>query len=260
VVHCHEQIALLSKAAANAKIDVYLKLNSGMNRLGFSVTEFGLAYHRLRGMPQIGQIILMTHFANADEPSNTLLSTTQQMHCFNAACEGMIGEKSVANSAAILLLPELAHDWIRPGVMLYGATTGGTSAADFGLRAVMSLHSEIIGVQSIKAGEVVGYGSSFTASHAMRIGVVACGYADGYPRHAPSGTPVMVDGIRTSLVGRVSMDMLSVDLTPIPHAQVGTSVCLWGDSLPIDDVAIAAGTIGYELMCALAPRVSVQER
>ncbi len=260
VVHCSQQIALLAAAPAGAKIDVYLKLNSGMNRLGFPPAEYRAAYARLRAMSQIGQISLMTHFANADQPNHAVLPLAQQMRCFDDASAGISAARSVANSATILLHPQLANDWLRPGIMLYGATPGGGSAADFGLLPVMSLNSELICVQTLAAGDAVGYGSSFTASEAMRIGVVACGYADGYPRHAPSGTPVLVDGVRSTLVGRVSMDMLTVDLRPVPKAQVGSKVSLWGDGLPIDDVAEAAGTIGYELMCALAPRVPVQER
>ena len=153
----------------------------------------------------------------------------------------------------------LATDWIRPGIMLYGGTPGGKTAEEFGLKPTMTLSSGLIGVQEIGPGDYVGYGSRFKAEQTMRIGVVACGYADGYPRHAPVDTPVLVDGVRTRLVGRVSMDMLTVDLTNVPNARVGSKVVLWGEGMPIDDVAAAAGTIGYELMCALAPRVHVVE-
>jgi alanine racemase len=169
----------------------------------------------------------------------------------------------VANSAGVFQMPgmgaTLVSDWIRPGIMLYGGTPGGRTAAEYGLRPAMTLASTLIGVQDIQAGDFVGYGSRFEAEGAMRIGVVACGYADGYPRHAPTGTPILVDGVRTRTVGRVSMDMLAVDLTPVPLARVGSRVVLWGEGLPIDDVATAAGTIGYELMCAVAPRVPVLE-
>ncbi len=154
---------------------------------------------------------------------------------------------------------QLHTDWVRPGIMLYGGTPGGPSAEQFGLQPTMTLANEIIGVQAIVAGDTVGYGSRFEAERPMRIGVVACGYADGYPRHAPQGTPVLVDGVATTVVGRVSMDMLTVDLTDLPQAAVGSKVVLWGAGLPIDVVANAAGTIGYELMCALAPRVRVLE-
>jgi alanine racemase len=173
------------------------------------------------------------------------------------------GERSLSNSGGVLHQSELgallSNDWVRPGVMLYGGTPGGRSAADYGLRPTMTLRSEVIGIQHIEPGDTVGYGSRFEASGPMTVGVVACGYADGYPRHAPHGTPVIVEGRRTTLVGRVSMDMMTVDLTPIPNARVGSKVTLWGDGLPIDEVAQAAGTIGYELMCALAGRVRVIE-
>jgi alanine racemase len=144
--------------------------------------------------------------------------------------------------------------------MLYGASPGGGTAASFGLKPAMTLKAELIAVQSLQAGDSVGYGSTFTAEQAMRIGIVSCGYADGYPRHAPTGTPVLVDGVRTRIVGRVSMDMLSVDLGPVPSSDVGSSVILWGEGLPIDEVAEAAGTIGYELMCAITPRVRRETR
>ncbi|MFL6708848.1 MAG: alanine racemase, partial [Massilia sp.] len=173
------------------------------------------------------------------------------------------GERSLSNSGGVLqqaqLSEALANDWVRPGIMLYGGTPGGPSAADYKLRPTMTLASEIIGIQQLQAGDTVGYGSSFQAAAPMLVGVVACGYADGYPRHAPHGTPVLVDGVRTRLVGRVSMDMMTVDLTPIANARVGSKVVLWGDGLPVDEVAAAAGTIGYELMCAVAPRVRVRE-
>jgi alanine racemase len=177
-----------------------------------------------------------------------------------AATEGLPGARSFSNSAADLLLPEAAADWVRPGIMLYGGTPGPRTAQEFGLRPAMTLTSEIIGIQDIAAGDTVGYGSRFVADRPMKIGVVACGYADGYPRHAPNGTPVLVEGVKTGLAGSVSMDMVTVDLTPIPAARVGSKVTLWGEGLPIDEVAGAAGTIGYELMCALAPRVQVIER
>ena len=171
----------------------------------------------------------------------------------------MPGEPSVANSAALLSLPGTRRGWVRPGIMLYGATPfGDRSAAECGLVPAMHLRSRLIAVQQLQAGDAVGYGSTFVAPSPMRVGVVACGYADGYPRHAPTGTPIAVDGARTRTVGRVSMDMLAVDLSPVPQARPGSEVELWGELVPIDEVATAAGTIGYELMCALAPRVPVR--
>ncbi|MGZ3255012.1 MAG: alanine racemase, partial [Burkholderiaceae bacterium] len=159
-----------------------------------------------------------------------------------------------------LLHPEVAADWVRPGIMLYGGTPGNKTAQEFGLRPAMTLSSEIIGIQDIGPGDAVGYGSRFVADKPMKIGVVACGYADGYPRLAPTGTPIIVEGVRTRIVGNVSMDMITVDLSMIPNARVGSKVTVWGEGLPIDEVAQSAGTVGYELMCALAPRVQVVER
>lgn len=260
--HCLEQIALLENTPLARPVDVHLKMNTGMNRLGFRPDAFGAAYARLRAIPHVGEITLMTHFANADEAAHDCLPIREQIRRFNEGAAGLSAPRSLSNSAGVLRMPELqaelVSDWIRPGIMLYGGTPGGGGAADYGLRPAMTLESELIGIQHIGAGDFVGYGSRFEADRAMRIGTVACGYADGYPRHAPTGTPVLVDGVRTRTVGRVSMDMMAVDLTGI-DARVGSRVVLWGEDLPIDDVAMAAGTIGYELMCAVAPRVQVRE-
>ncbi|KQQ45837.1 alanine racemase [Duganella sp. Leaf126] len=267
-VHCEEQLAWLEAADADLgqrgiRFDLHLKMNTGMNRLGFKPEAYAGAHARLVALACVGNITLMTHFANADEAAHPLLPVAEQIRRFEAGAAGLPGMRSLSNSAGVLRQDELdgvlRNDWVRPGIMLYGATPGTTPAADYGLRPAMTLSSEIIGVQDIAAGEAVGYGSRFTADGPMRIGVVACGYADGYPRHAPLGTPVLVDGVRTRVVGRVSMDMLTVDLTQIATARVGSRVVLWGEGLPIDEVAQAAGTIGYELMCALAPRVAVVE-
>lgn len=259
-VHCDEQIDMLSQSKLSNQIDIHLKLNSGMNRLGFKPGAFRAAYARLRAMPFVRHIAFMTHFANAEDGNNPGMPLAEQARRFRVATEGLPGECSLSNSAATLLHPDVVADWIRPGIMLYGATPGVKAAQEFGLRPAMTLSSRIIGIQEIGAGESVGYGSRFIAERPMRIGIVACGYADGYPRHAPTGTPILVDGIRTRLVGNVSMDMMNVDLTPVPQAQIGSEVILWGDGMPIDDVAHAAGTVGYELMCALAPRVRLVER
>ncbi|PHV05947.1 alanine racemase [Janthinobacterium sp. BJB412] len=262
-VHCDEQIAWLEAAEIKHTVHLHLKMNTGMNRLGFKPEAFAAAHARLRALPWVGEITLMTHFANADEAGHPVLTLHEQIRRFNLGAAGLPGPYSLANSAGTLhqleLSDVLVSDWVRPGIMLYGATPGGRSAAEFGLRPTMTLSSEIIGTQDIAAGDAVGYGSRFQAERPMRIGVVACGYADGYPRHAPLGTPVLVDGVRTRLVGRVSMDMLTVDLSGLPNAGVGSKVVLWGEGMPIDEVAEAAGTIGYELMCALAQRVAVVE-
>jgi len=262
-VHSIEQVKLLEYTQLYRPIDVYLKMNTGMNRLGFPPAEYGAAYQRLRAIRDVRSITHMTHFANADELEHPRLTIAEQVRRFREGAAELAGERSLSNSGGVLhraeLADQLSNDWVRPGIMLYGGTPGGRSALDFGLRPTMTLRSEIIGIQHIGQGDTVGYGSRFEAEGPMTIGVVACGYADGYPRSAPHGTPVIVDGVRTTLVGRVSMDMMTVDLTPVPNARIGSKVTLWGDGLPIDDVAQAAGTIGYELMCALAPRVRVTE-
>jgi alanine racemase len=263
-VHCIEQIKLLEYTQLYRPIDVHLKMNTGMNRLGFRPDEYAAAYKRLRAIPGIRNITLMTHFANADELQNPRLSITEQVRRFREGADGLEGQRSLSNSGGVLhqaaLSKELHNDWVRPGVMLYGGTPGGgVTARDYGLLPTMTLKSEIIGIQQLQQGDTVGYGSRFEAPGPMAVGVVACGYADGYPRHAEQGTPVLVDGVRTRLVGRVSMDMMTVDLTPVANARVGSKVTLWGDGLPIDEVAGSAGTIGYELMCALAPRVRLLE-
>ncbi len=262
-VHCVEQIAMLEGAALAAPIDVHLKMNTGMNRLGFRPEACGAAHARLAAIPNVRNITLMTHFANADELEHPRLSIREQVRRFQLGAAGLGGQRSLSNSGGVLqqaaLAEQLSNDWVRPGIMLYGGTPGGKSAREHGLLPTMTLRSELIGVQDIVAGDTVGYGSRFQASAPMKVGVIACGYADGYPRHAPHGTPILVDGVRTSLVGRVSMDMMTVDLTGVPTARVGSSVTLWGEHLPIDEVANAAGTIGYELMCALAARVRVLE-
>jgi alanine racemase len=258
-VHCKEQIDMLERADLDKPLAVHLKMNSGMNRLGFAPDEYAAAHARLRALPGIGKISLMTHFANADNALNPRLTMSEQIRRFEHGIAGLGGEQSVANSATILSHAAHARDWIRPGIMLYGGTPGGGSAAEFGLLPAMTLRSELIAVQTVRVGEAVGYGSQYIVSLPMRVGVVACGYADGYPRHAPNGTPVLVDGVRTTLIGRVSMDMITVDLTLVPQAHVGSKVTLWGEGLPIDEVAEPAGTIGYELMCGLAPRVAVLE-
>ncbi|WP_211441565.1 alanine racemase [Collimonas humicola] len=258
-VHSADQILLLERTALKGALDVHLKMNSGMNRLGFKSELYRAAYQRLRAIPIVRKITLMTHFANADDPLNPGLPLQQQVQLFEQGTAGIEEERSIANSAADLMHPELKSDWVRPGIMLYGASPGGASAEQFGLKPAMTLTSKIIGIQRIGAGEAIGYGSRFVAAAPMLVGAVACGYADGYPRHAPNGTPVLVDGVRTVTVGRVSMDMFSVDLTNVPGAAVGSNVTMWGAGLPIDEVAHAAGTIGYELMCALAARVKVVE-
>ena len=266
VVHCTEQIDMLSQHKTQQAHRVFLKLNSGMNRLGFTPDAFRSAWTRLNQLPQVDEISLMTHFSDADGPAGVVA----QMRVFQMATQDLPGERSTCNSAAMLRHgadTEVAADWVRPGIALYGGAPDFPqhSIADWYLQPTMSLRSQLIAVQDLQSGDSVGYGSAFRAHKDMRIGVVACGYADGYPRHCTTGTPVLVNGVRTRTVGRISMDMVTVDLTPCEIAGVqigfGTEVTLWGKSrngvvLPIDEVADAAGTVGYELMCAVANRVA----
>ncbi|SEA52857.1 alanine racemase [Nitrosospira multiformis] len=255
VVHHPEQLAMLETVRRRATLDVFLKLNSGMNRLGFTPTEFPAALEHLKANPAVRQITLMTHFACADEPDRND-SIAAQLQCFNLAAGGRYMPRSLANSAAILRFPEAHADWVRPGIMLYGSSPlAHTTAEQLGLQPAMTVSSRIISVQTLRPNDGVGYGHAFRAGSSMRVGIVAGGYADGYPRHAPTGTPVLVKGRRTRIVGRISMDMLHVDLSEIEDAGVGSPVTLWGRGMPVDEVARAAGTLGYELLCAIAPRM-----
>ena len=257
VVHSEEQLAMLRGLSADAALDVLLKINTGMNRLGFAPEDVSRVLGALKSHPGIAQITLLTHFANADDARGV----AWQMERFKRATRGLELPASLANSAAILRYPETHGDWIRPGIMLYGCSPfADTVGAELNLQPAMSLTSELIAVQTLQPNDTVGYGGLYTAERATRIGVVACGYADGYPRHAPTGTPVWVAGKHTGTVGRVSMDMLCVDLSGVPDARVGSHVMLWGADNPIEKVAAASGTVGYELMCALAPRVPVIEK
>jgi alanine racemase len=260
VVHDLEQILMLERTRISSQIAVVLKLNTGLNRLGFAGAQIRTAYSRLEASGKAAAISLMTHFADADGASGV----AAQMVRFAEFTAGLKGEATLANSAAILRHPETHADWVRPGIMLYGCSPfADQSAKVLGLQPAMTLASEIIAVQELKPGDRVGYGGTFEARDAMRIGAVACGYADGYPRHAPGfpdrNTPIVVAGKRTATVGRVSMDMLCADLTAIPEARVGSPVTLWGEGLPADEVAASAGTVSYELLCALAGRVSQLE-
>jgi alanine racemase len=264
VVHCSEQIDWLAAHKTHEPHRVFLKMNSGMNRLGFAPQAYRSAWARLNALPQVDEVSLMTHFADAD----ALRGIAHQLAAFAEVTADLPGERSLSNSAAILrhgAHAGLHNDWVRAGVLSYGSAPDfpERSVADWDLQPAMTLHTRLIATQQLQAGDTVGYGSRYTAERAQRIGIAACGYADGYPRHAGTGTPVLVDGIRTGTVGRVSMDMLAVDLSACPEAGVGSTVTLWGRGpggavLAIDEVAHAAGTVGYELMCAVAPRVAVR--
>jgi alanine racemase len=263
VVHDAAQIGMLAGFRPAAPIEVYVKVNSGMNRLGFAPAQVAAALARLGELPGVRVAALMTHFANADrdDPEQPPGALAQQLRAFDEAASGWRGPRCLANSAALFLHPQVGGDAVRPGIALYGGTPmTGRPAASFGLRPAMSLTARVLTVQQVGAGETLGYGSHWRASRASRIGVLACGYADGYPRVAPNGTPVWVGGQRVPLVGRVSMDMITVDLTDAPRVGVGAEAELWGEHVPIDEVAERAGTVGYELMCALARRVPVAER
>jgi alanine racemase len=255
VVHCEEQLLMLESVKDVHPTNVFIKLNTGMNRLGLPLTRFWAVHDRLKASKMARSMTLMTHFSTADGVEGV----SQQLSRFNSLTEEIRLPKTLANSAALLRYPESHADWVRPGIMLYGATPfADQTAAELGLKPAMTLFSEIIAVQNLSAGDTVGYGSLYAADKSMRIGVVACGYADGYPRHAPTGTPVMINGKRTSILGRVSMDMLCVDLTYIPDAGIGAPVEMWGAQLSVDEVAEAAGTVGYELLCAVASRVPIK--
>jgi alanine racemase len=267
VVHCEAQIDMLAVHKTNLGHRVFLKINTGMNRLGFAPQAFRAAWTRLNALPQVDEVSLMSHFSDADTDKGIAAA----MAVFQEYTHDLPGERSLSNSAATLRHAKdskTRSDWIRPGIALYGSSPDYPvhTADHWGLKPVMSLNAAIIGVQHLQAGDTVGYGSAFVADRPMRIGVVACGYADGYPRHAPTGTPVCVDGVRSRTLGRVSMDMITVDITDLPHADRGSEVTLWGQpqktskpsvGVSIDEVASAAGTVGYELMCALAARVPV---
>lgn len=263
-VHCEQQIDWLAAHRAQQPHTVFLKLNSGMNRLGFTPAAYRSAFARLAALPQVAGVGHMTHFADAGGAAGI----ASQWEVFQRATEGLPGEKCVCNSAAAMLHgASQGCDWVRAGIALYGASPDfpAHDAAYWQLLPAMSLRARLLSVQTVEAGEAVGYGFTFRAERCMRIGTAACGYADGYPRsagNAAAGAPVLVDGVRTRTVGRISMDMLAVDITDIPHAGAGSEVTLWGRAsngaiLSVDDVALAAGTINHELLSALAARVPV---
>ena len=257
VIHNPEQVEILRRSALGADIDVYLKVNSGMNRLGFGLEGLRPAYNALRMHPRVQNVTLMTHFADADGVSGV----SAQLEWFEELTKPFeVQSRSLANSAALLRYPQARGNWVRPGIMLYGCSPfADQSAEELDLRPAMTLVSEIIALQTLQRGERIGYGFSYQSAGEMTVGIVACGYADGYPRHAPTGTPVLVNGKRTRTVGRVSMDMIAVDLSGMPDAYIGAPVTLWGEGLSADEVAGAAGTLSYELLCKVTPRVPVHD-
>ena len=250
VVHSLWQLEAIENAALSKPVTVWLKLDSGMHRVGLHPRDYQSAYQRLLTCGKVAKIVLMSHFARADELQ--CQSSVEQVAVFEAARQGLSAEISLRNSPAVMGWPQISSDWVRPGIMLYGATPfEAANAVASRLQPVMTLESKVICVRELPAGEPIGYGATFITQKPMRVGVVAMGYADGYPRHAPTGTPVMVAGQRSQLLGRVSMDMLCIDLTDVPQAGLGSTVELWGKNILASDVAKAADTIPYQIFCNL---------
>lgn len=255
VIHSEWQMQQVSNYQGEAPLNVWLKIDTGMHRLGFSVKEAVEVYERLVAMPFINVAVIMSHLANADDVDDD--KTRIQLDNLEQCLTVRPPEMSLANSAAVCAWPETHLDWVRPGIMLYGSSPLlDRSAVQLELQAAMSLQTEIISIKTLKAGDAVGYGSTWICPEDMRVGTIACGYGDGYPRHAPDGTPVLVDGKTVPLVGRVSMDMVAVDLRGHNEAQVGSMAEMWGENLSIDTIARHAGTISYELMCGITARVT----
>ena len=254
VIHHISQVEILEQDRPAKPVDVWLKIDTGMHRLGFAPDQVAAVTERLERLPQPGCVRYLSHFACADEPDNP--ATQIQIDRFEEACADFKGERSLANSAAVLAWPASHGDWVRPGIMLYGSSPlPARTAEDLGLQPVMTLATRLIAVNPHSKGEAVGYGGDWTCSEDMPVGVAAMGYGDGYPRHAPAGMPVLVNGKRSALIGRVSMDMICIDLRTRPDAKVGDEVILWGEGLPVDEVAQQAGTISYELLCGVGSRV-----
>ena len=256
VLHNQSQLEWLEEFCKtnNSVIKLWLKIDTGMHRLGFSPDLFPEVLSKVNGVDNIALIGFMTHFASADDVES--LTTSRQLQAFNQAIGCASGERSAANSAAILAWEQSHYDWVRPGIMLYGISPIlSKQASDHELLPVMTLKSQLIAINSYRKGDKLGYGDGWQCPEPMRVGVVATGYGDGYPRHAPSGTPVLINGAIVQLVGRVSMDMLMVDLRELPDAEVGDSVVMWGAGLPVEKIAEKAGTIAYELVCGVAKRV-----
>ncbi len=258
LVHSLEQIQLLRASTAMGKFVVWLKLDSGMNRLGLRADQFAQARTALESLPNvIAPVRLFTHMANADTPEHP--GTAQQLKLFDKVTAGLPGERSIANSAALFAFPHAQRDWIRPGLALYGVSPFTQSTgSDYALQPVMTLTSRIIALKSIEAGEHVGYGSIWTARRTTRLAIAAVGYGDGYPRNVAAATPVLVNGMRAPLVGRVSMDMIGIDVTDLQRIETGSQVILWGERMPVEEIAACAGTIPYELLCGISQRVASQ--
>ena len=255
VLHHDSQLTLLHKDTESDPIRVWLKLDTGMHRLGFPVERAETIYTQLKKMPNVhDDITLMTHFASSDEFDG--LQTASQLKVFDEAIKNLNGLHSLSNSAAILGWPGAHQDWVRAGGALYGlSVVEGKTGADFGLKPAMSLSTKLIAINHIKKGEYIGYSATWQCPEDMPVGVAAIGYGDGYPRHASAGTPVLINGVRVPIIGRVSMDLMTLDLRGIPDAKVGDDVLLWGADLPVEIIAKAAGSISYELTCSITRRV-----
>lgn len=261
VVHTALQIELLRSAGQGVPFTVWLKHDSGMNRLGFKGAEFAAALAAVNELPRVKRPVnLFTHLASADTPE--LATTADQLARFAAATRGLPGERSVANSAGLLCFPDAQADWVRPGLLLYGVSPfAGSVGADHGLKPAMTLYSHIIAVKDVAPGESVGYGGAWSAERPTRLAVAAVGYGDGYPRSLDSGSPVLVNGERAPLAGRISMDMIGIDVTDLAEApRVGDPVILWGPGLPVEEIAVWADAIPYELLCGISQRVAVDLR
>lgn len=254
VVHHESQLWDLEHAGKIEPVDVWVKVDTGMHRLGFAPENLPAVIKRLKVCMAAGRVRVMSHFPTADNRFDTL--TPAQIKRFGEMTLSLNAERSIANSAGIVNWPSSHFEWVRPGIMLYGVSPAtNMSAAELDLKPVMTLVSELIAVNARRKGEAIGYGGDWLCPADMPVGVVAIGYGDGYPRHAPPGTPVLVNGKRVPIVGRVSMDMVAVDLRELPDAKVGDPVVLWGAGLPVEEIAALSGTIGYELLCCVTMRV-----
>jgi alanine racemase len=259
VIHQEEQVEMLDKINLTRPLEAWLKLDTGMHRLGLSDAQYQQAVQKVKVSTNVSKLVVMSHLACADEADSEF--TRNQINAFSAAGSGLMCDKSLANSAALLTLPETHFDWVRPGIALYGVSPiDGKVGVDFDLQSVMTLSSKIISVKEINEGDAVGYGASWIATRKSRIATIAIGYGDGYPRHVKSNTPVLVTDssgkcVQAPIIGRVSMDMIAIDITEIPSAALGSQIILWGDELPVEAIAKCANTIPYELLCQICPRV-----
>jgi alanine racemase len=257
VVHQEEQLAMLERFGAARPWSLWLKIDTGMNRLGFRPEGFAAAWRRLSALKPAPRVRVLTHLAGADEEDGAY--TAEQLARLAPLIEGLELELSIANSAAILAQPSTHADWVRPGLALYGLSPfAGRRGVQFGLKPAMTLESTVIALREVLAGERVGYGGAWRAARRSRLAIIAAGYGDGLPRSLPSGAPVLIGEQRAPLAGRVSMDMIAADVTDLPPLRVGERVELWGARLPVEELAAAAGTIPYELVCAVSQRVPIE--